>query len=149
MRFSSSRLGLLACGLLMAGSLAVAACDGNNEAALGERCFVTTDCAAGLVCIPSGEDGSATTCSNNVAGIQKEPTKPGGGMTSGTTPTGDGGGSSSGEPAGDGGSSSGESSSSSSGGASSSSSSGGSSSSSASSSSSSSGSPDAGDDGGA
>ena len=50
-----------------------AACASNDPVAKGGACFVTTDCAQGLVCIfpKNAAAGSAGTCSDDLSSIQQ------------------------------------------------------------------------------
>ena len=50
-----------------------AACASNDPVGKGGQCFVTTDCAQGLVCIfpKNAAAGSAGTCSDDLSSIQQ------------------------------------------------------------------------------
>jgi hypothetical protein len=68
------------------------ACSSNDPIGSGGQCFETTDCAAGLVCIPQ-KDGSRI-CSSDLSSIQMTETdaSDSGGGGGGGGGTGDGGG---------------------------------------------------------
>jgi hypothetical protein len=52
--------------------LVVAACSKSGVVGKGEQCYLATDCAPGLVCVPQGDEG-ARICSDDLSGVAGRP----------------------------------------------------------------------------
>ena len=66
-------IGVLGAGSIFAAMALPAACASNDPVGKGGACFVTTDCAQGLVCIfpKNAAAGSSGTCSDDLSSIQQ------------------------------------------------------------------------------